>query len=51
MTKDEDEPLALSSHTLDILNQFLAEKKEAEESTSEDPFAENWAMSQVLVQQ
>lgn len=43
----EDEAVALSSHTMDILNQFLAEKKEMEENTAKDPFAENWAMSQV----
>ena len=43
----EDEAVALSSHTMDILNQFLAEKKEMEEHNAKDPFAENWAMSQV----
>ena len=44
---DEDDPVALSSHTMDILKQFLAEKSKVEEQASNDPFAENWAMSQV----
>ena len=46
--EDDDDPVALSPETLAVLDQFLKEKNEAEESRSKDPFAEDWGMSQVF---
>ena len=43
----EDDPVALSSSTLAVLNQFLLEQSRAEKEAVTDPFAENWGMSQV----
>lgn len=47
MEGTDDEPLELSSSTMAILSQFLAERRQAEEEASTDPFVENWGMSQV----
>jgi len=46
MESENDEQAVLSSSTVAILNQFLAEQKHAQEESAEDPFAENWGMSQ-----
>lgn len=43
----EDERPQLSQNTLDALNEFLSESQAASESQQKDPFAENWALSQV----
>ena len=46
--REEDEtPVSLSSATLAILREFLADKEQADQSVSVDPFAEDWGMSQV----
>jgi hypothetical protein len=42
----DDDQVVLSSSTLAILNQFLTEQKQAQEESTDDPFAENWGMSQ-----
>ena len=46
MIEDDEQP-QLSQSTLDALNQFLAEAQAASDSAQGDPFAENWALSQV----
>ena len=45
---DEDsEPVMLSDSTLAILKQFLTEREVGEKEAENDPFSENWGMSQV----
>jgi len=46
MEAEGDEEAVLSSSTQAILNQFLSERRQAEEESAGDPFAENWGMSQ-----
>lgn len=46
MEAEDEEEAVLSSSTLAVLNQFLAEQKKAQEDLADDPFAENWGMSQ-----
>ena len=44
---EDNDPAVLSSSTLSILNDFLVEQTVAEDASQQDPFAENWGMSQV----
>jgi EEF1A lysine methyltransferase 1 len=41
-----DSPPALSASTAALLQQFLVQKAKAEEDAADDPFQENWALSQ-----
>ena len=45
-SKEPDSPPALSASTAALLQQFLAQKTKAEEDAADDPFQENWALSQ-----
>ena len=45
--REDGDPATLSSSTLSILNDFLAEQKRAHNASEKDPFAEDWGMSQV----
>lgn len=42
----DDDDVKLSSSALAALQEFLAEQKEATKAAKENPFAENWALSQ-----
>ena len=44
---DDDPPCQLSATTMSALQEFLRERQAAEEAAAEDPFAENWGLSQV----
>jgi len=46
MEGEDEEEAVLSSSTMAILNQFLTEQKQAQDNSVDDPFAENWGMSQ-----
>jgi hypothetical protein len=46
-TPQDDVGLELSQSALHALNEFLAESQAAAEDAQTDPFAENWALSQV----
>lgn len=46
---EDDEPAVLSSSTLSILNDFLADRSKAQAASKEDPFTEDWGMSQVRI--
>lgn len=44
---EEQDPLCLSESTFAALKEFLEEQKDEEKLAKEDPFAENWGLSQV----
>ena len=45
-SEEPDSPPALSASTAALLQQFLAQKAKAKEDAADDPFQENWALSQ-----